>query len=74
VQWPEGGVEFHPAHSDWVRILRANGFIVEALHELYAPQDAETHGYYEIVTAEWARQWPVEDLWVASLSRDQLTS
>jgi hypothetical protein len=41
---------------------------VEALHELYAPQDAETHRYYEIVTAEWARQWPVEDLWVASLA------
>jgi SAM-dependent methyltransferase len=68
VRWPEGGVEFHPAHSDWVRVLRANGFVVEALHELYAPQDAETHRYYEIVTAEWARQWPVEDLWVASLT------
>jgi hypothetical protein len=26
-----------------------------------------THRYYEIVTAEWARRWPVEDLWVASL-------
>ena len=41
-----------------------HGFVVEALHELYAPDDAETHGYYEIVTAEWARQWPVEELWV----------
>jgi len=67
VRWPEGGVEFHPSHGDWVRVLRAHGFVVEALHELYAPDDAETHGYYEIVTAQWARQWPVEDLWVASL-------
>ena len=67
VRWPEGGVEFHPSHGDWVRVLRTNGFVVEALHELYAPDDAETHRYYEIVTAEWARQWPVEDLWVASL-------
>ena len=68
VRWPEGGVEFHPSHGDWVRVLRTNGFVVEALHELYAPDDAETHRYYEIVTAEWARQWPVEDLWVASLA------
>jgi SAM-dependent methyltransferase len=68
VRWPEGGVEFHPAHGDWVRILRANGFVVDALHELYAPPDAQTHRYYEIVTAGWARQWPVEDLWVATLT------
>jgi SAM-dependent methyltransferase len=68
VLWPEGGVEFHPGHGDWVRVLRSNGFTVEALHELYAPADAQTHAYYEIVTADWARQWPVEDLWVASLT------
>jgi SAM-dependent methyltransferase len=67
VRWPEGGVEFHPSHGDWVRVLRANGFVVEALHELYAPDGAETHRYYEIVTPEWAKRWPVEDLWVASL-------
>jgi SAM-dependent methyltransferase len=69
VQWPGGGVEFHPSHSEWVRILRANGFVVEALHELYAPVDAQPPGYYEIVTPEWAQRWPVEDLWVAALMR-----
>jgi len=68
VRWPEGGVEFHPSHGDWLRVLRTNGFVVEALHELYAPDDGVTHRYYEIVTAEWAKQWPVEDLWVASLA------
>jgi SAM-dependent methyltransferase len=67
VRWPGGGVEFHPGHGEWVRVLRANGFVVEALHELYAPVAAELPDYYEIVTADWARQWPVEDLWVASL-------
>ena len=25
--------------------------------------------YYGIATAEWARQWPVEDLWAARLTR-----
>lgn len=68
VQWPGGGVEFHPGHGDWVRILRANGFVVEALHELYAPVGAQAPDYYEIARAEWARRWPVEDLWVASLT------
>ena len=29
VSWPGGGVEFHPSHGDWVRLLRAAGFVVE---------------------------------------------
>jgi len=65
VQWPGGGVEHHPSHGEWIRVLRAHGFVVEALHELYAPDDADSPAYYEIVTADWARQWPAEDLWVA---------
>ena len=68
MQWPGGGVEFHPGHGDWVRVLRANGFVVEALHELLAPAGAPAPGYYEIVTREWAQRWPAEDLWVASLA------
>ena len=36
VRWPGGGVEFHPGHGEWIRILRASGFVIEALHELYA--------------------------------------
>jgi SAM-dependent methyltransferase len=67
VQWPGGGAEFHPSHGDWVRILRAHGFVVEALHELYAPAGADAHEYYEIVSPEWAVRWPSEELWVASL-------
>jgi hypothetical protein len=43
--------------------------VIEALHELYAPADGETHEYYGIATARWARKWPVEDLWAARLSR-----
>jgi hypothetical protein len=63
-------IEFHPSHGEWIRILGANGFVVEALHELYAPAGAETHEYYDIATAQWARQWPVEDLWAARLGRE----
>ena len=70
VQWPGGGVEFHPSHGDWIRLLRSNGFVVETLHELYAPADAATHEYYAIATAQWAKLWPVEDLWAAHLAAD----
>jgi SAM-dependent methyltransferase len=64
-EWPDGGVEFHPSHGEWLQLLGANGFVVEALHELYAPADAATHRYYGIATAQWAGRWPVEDLWAA---------
>ncbi len=69
VQWPGGGIEYHPSHGEWVHILRANGFEVDALHELYPPADATTHQYYEIVTQEWAQRWPAEDLWEARVTR-----
>jgi SAM-dependent methyltransferase len=58
-------VEFHLAHSDWIDLLRRNGFEIERLVELYAPPDAETHSYYKYVTPEWAGRWPAEELWVA---------
>jgi SAM-dependent methyltransferase len=70
-EWPEeegGGVEFHLAHGDWIRLLRANGFEVENLIEIQAPADAETHGYYDFVSADWARRWPAEEIWVAKKS------
>jgi len=64
-EWPDGGVEFHMAHGEWIDVLRANGFEIEKLVELQAPADAQTHEYYAYVTAEWARKWPAEEIWVA---------
>jgi SAM-dependent methyltransferase len=64
-EWPEGGVEFHLGHGEWIDLLRTNGFDIERLVELQAPADAETHGYYAYVTAEWAQKWPCEEIWVA---------
>lgn len=66
IKWPgELGIEYHLAHGDWIRLLRANGFDVEALHEPQAPANAANHGYYDFMTLEWARRWPAEDIWVA---------
>ena len=41
LEWSGGGVEYHPSHGEWIRILRASGFAVEALHELYAADGAK---------------------------------
>jgi SAM-dependent methyltransferase len=66
--WPGGGIEFHLSHGEWIRVLRDSGFEVEALYELYADVDGQTPEYYDIATADWARKWPVEDLWTARLT------
>jgi SAM-dependent methyltransferase len=67
IEWPgeDEGVNYHLAHGEWVRILRANGFEVLALHELRAPAGASTHAYYDFVSADWARRWPAEEIWHA---------
>jgi SAM-dependent methyltransferase len=64
--WPgELGVEFHLPHGEWIRLLRAHRFEIEALHELQAPEDAQAPVYYDYVTVDWARKWPTEEIWVA---------
>ncbi len=66
IEWPDTGeVEFHPPSGELIEVLRESGFQVERLLELYAPEGAETHSYYDYVTADWARKWPAEELWVA---------
>jgi ubiquinone/menaquinone biosynthesis C-methylase UbiE len=66
MEWPgEVGVEYHPTHSEWVKLLRESGFDLEELHELRAPEERATHTHYDFVTVEWAQKWPCEDLWVA---------
>lgn len=67
IMWPGGGREHHPGHGEWIAHLRRAGFVVDALHELGAPDGAPEPEFYEIVTADWARRWPAEDLWVARL-------
>jgi SAM-dependent methyltransferase len=61
------GVEFHLGHGDWLRLLRGCGFDVEDLVEVYASDDARSDCAF--VTADWARQWPVEEVWFARRQR-----
>jgi SAM-dependent methyltransferase len=66
IEWPDTQeVEFHLPPGKLIDVLRDNGFQVERMLELYAPDGKATHEYYKWVTAEWARQWPHEEIWVA---------
>ena len=68
LEWREGdhvAVEFHAPPGELTRTLRRTGFELLDLIELYAPADAVDHEYYSHVPAEWAKQWPAEEIWRA---------
>jgi SAM-dependent methyltransferase len=61
-EWPgEPGVEFHPAHGEWIRVFRGAGFEIEALLEPQVPEGSTTS--YRWASYAWARRWPVEEVW-----------
>src|SRR5436190_622683 len=63
------GVEFHPPTSEMFRILRESGFELLDFRELFAPEDAADHEYYDTVPAGWAKRWPDEEIWRLRLHR-----
>ena len=67
IRWPGGGVEHHPSHGDWIDVLRSNGFLVDALHELYAPRSVDRPRVLRDRVRRVGEQWPAEELWVAHL-------
>ncbi len=65
-QWPDdASIEFHLPHGEWIRLLRDAGFEIERLIEVQAPEGAQTDPRWTFVTAEWARKWPSEEVWIA---------
>jgi ubiquinone/menaquinone biosynthesis C-methylase UbiE len=67
-KWPAyPGIEYHLSHGEWIRVLRENGFAIDALHELRPGEDAVDHTYYYAHPVEWARRWPAEEVWEAHL-------
>jgi ubiquinone/menaquinone biosynthesis C-methylase UbiE len=64
-EWPEdNSVDFHIGYGDWIRLLRANEFMVEDLIEIRAPDDAP-ESRYSWADKQWARRWPSEEIWKA---------
>jgi SAM-dependent methyltransferase len=57
------GVEFHLPIGELHRILAASGFELLDLIEPLAPDDAVDHEYYWNPPADWARNWPSEEIW-----------
>jgi SAM-dependent methyltransferase len=67
LEWPnEIGVEWQLPHGELFRLLRRSGFDVIDLVELYPPDDAIDHSYYDTFSVEWSRKWPSEEIWVAA--------
>lgn len=58
-------MQFILPHGEMIRLLRSCGFVVEDLIEVQAPRPA--HRDYAEVPADWARQWPSEEIWKARL-------
>ena len=57
----DGAATYNLGYGEWIRLLRANGLVVEDLVELQAPEGGSTtYG----IPVEWARRWPAESLWV----------
>jgi SAM-dependent methyltransferase len=70
LEWPdEVGVEWQLPHGELFRLLRRTGFDVVDFIELYPPDDAVDHSYYDTFAVEWARKWPCEEIWVAAKPR-----
>jgi SAM-dependent methyltransferase len=58
--------EDHVSHAlptgEWIRLFRANGFLVEDLLELRPPEGGDTT-YDAFVHRDWAERWPAEEIW-----------
>ena len=61
----DGAVLFMLPHSETIASLRGAGLAVESLLELRPPEGA-TSGYRPTpAELEWARRWPMEEIWRA---------
>jgi len=65
LEWrSDDSVTFALPHGEWIRLLRATGFEVEALIEVRAPEGAPP-SRVNLATPEWGRRWPTEEVWRA---------
>jgi SAM-dependent methyltransferase len=59
---PNEPIDFNLPHGEWIRLFRENGFAVEALLEIQPPAGASST-YRSEAETEWARSWPMEEIW-----------
>jgi SAM-dependent methyltransferase len=53
---------FNLPYGEWIRLFRANGFVIEDLIEPRPAADA-TSSYRNADDVAWARRWPSEEIW-----------
>jgi SAM-dependent methyltransferase len=59
---PGEPTEFNLPYGEWIRLFRENGLAVEALVEVRPPAGSEST-YRTPEETEWARSWPMEEIW-----------
>lgn len=55
-------VDFQLPYGEWIRLFRRNGLVLEDLIEVQPPVGA-TSTYRDAEQTEWARHWPMENIW-----------
>lgn len=55
-------VSYQLPYGEWIRLFRANGFVVEDLIEP-RPRPGATSTYRDADELAWARRWPAESIW-----------
>lgn len=55
-------VFFQLPYGEWIRLFRANGFVIEDLIEPRPAADA-TSSYRDDEARAWSRRWPGESIW-----------
>jgi SAM-dependent methyltransferase len=59
----DDGVEFMLTYGDWIRVFVGAGLAVRDLIEVRPPAGT-TSTYRDAAATEWARSWPMEQIWV----------
>src|SRR5947207_1964817 len=61
LEW-EDEVNFQLPYGEWIRLFREAGLVVGDLVET-RPPGAPTSTYRNAAETEWARHWPIENIW-----------
>jgi SAM-dependent methyltransferase len=64
IEWPgeDEPVEFNLPQGKWIELFRDNGFLIEDLVEVQPPEGLAST-YRSAEETEWARRWPMEQIW-----------
>jgi SAM-dependent methyltransferase len=68
VEETNGPVQFELPYGEWIRLFRANGLEILDLREIQPPEGAEST-YRTAEETEWARKWPMEQIWIVRKER-----